>query len=83
MIVNLIEFLRDRPKLLIRSCYLLIALVFVWGLFVDTSHAHTWAEKHVPGFWSIFGLLSCALLIGGAWVVGKLGIMTKEDYYND
>jgi hypothetical protein len=50
---------------------------------VDTSHAHTWVEKHIPGFWSIFGLVSCTVLIFfGRWLASA-GIEREEDYYDD
>jgi len=83
MIVHLIDFLRDRLKLVIIGCYIAIALVVVWSLSVDTSHAHTWAEKMIPGFWALFGLGSCALIIFVARVIGRAGIMTREDYYDN
>ena len=83
MIVQLIEFLRDRLKLVIKGCYITIGLIVVWSLSVDTSHAHTWAEKMIPGFWALFGLGSCGLIIFIARLVSRAGIMTREDYYDN
>jgi len=40
-------------------------------------------EAHIPGFWSIFGVLSCFVLIYFARWFGKSGIMTREDYYDN
>ena len=39
--------------------------------------------EHVPGFWSVFGLLGCLLLVVFAKTLGRLGISTREDYYDD
>jgi hypothetical protein len=50
---------------------------------VDTSHAHTWAEKVIPGFWGLFGFAACAILIIVARWFGHSGIMTREDYYDN
>lgn len=83
MIVNLIDYLRDRLQTVKYCCYGGIALIVIWSLTVDTSHAHTWAEKMIPGFWSLFGLGSCAVAIMVARWFGKSGIMTREDYYDN
>ena len=84
MILNLIDFLEERLKPIITACYVVMALIVVWSVvFVDKSHAHTWAEKSIPGFWSLFGLGSCALIILVAWLLGKTGIVTREDYYDN
>lgn len=83
MIVHAIEFLQTRLKLLIISCYVGIAAIFVWSLTVDTHHAHTWAEKFIPGFWSLFGIGSCVLIVFIARLIAKAGVMTREDYYDN
>lgn len=81
-LVALIDFLRDRLRLVIRACYVLLALVVVWDiLFVSKDHAHTAIEK-IPGFWAIFGFLACVLIIIVSKWYGHLGIMTREDYYD-
>ena len=82
MIVKCIDFFRDRLKLVIRLCYVGLALLVVWdALFVDKHHAHTAAE-HYPGFWSLFGFIACVLIIFVSKWYGHLGIMTREDYYD-
>jgi len=82
MIVHLIDFLRDRLKLVIRLSYCVLALLVVISIFIDKHHAHTWAEKHIPGFWSLFGFLACVIIILVSKWYGHLGIMTREDYYD-
>ncbi len=84
MIVNFIDYLRDRLGTVIKLCYVLLALVVVIDLLlVDKHHAHTWAEMHIPGFWSIFGFVACVLIIIISKWFGHQGIMTREDYYDD
>lgn len=82
MIVKLIDFLRDRLKLVIRLSYVGLGLLVVWDyLFVSKEHAHTWPE-HLPGFWAVFGFVACVLIIIISKWYGHLGIMTREDYYD-
>jgi len=82
MIVELIDYLRDRLPTVIRCCYALLASLVVIDIFVDKHHAHTWIE-HYPGFWSLFGFVACvAIIIISKWF-GHQGIMTREDYYDD
>jgi predicted tellurium resistance membrane protein TerC len=83
MIANLIDYLSDRLPLVTKVCYVALAFIVFWSMSVDTSHAHTWAEKTIPGFWSLFGIASCAIVIMVARWYGKSGIQTREDYYDN
>ena len=79
---KLIDSLRERLPLVIKTCYGLLVLVLAYSLTVDTSHAHTWVEKHIPFFWSFFGFGAAAVIIGFARWYGHSGIMTRPDYYD-
>ncbi len=57
--------------------------IVIWSLTVDTSHAHTWVEKHIPGFWSIFAFLSAVVLIVVARWYASAGIEREDDYYDN
>ena len=82
MIVKTIDFLRANLKLVVKLCYVLLALIVAWDIgFVDKEHAHTMAE-HIPGFWAGFGFIACVLIIIVSKWFGHLGIMTREDYYD-
>jgi hypothetical protein len=83
MIVKLIDFLRDRLPLVIRLSYVGLALLVAWDVFlVSKEHAHTAVER-IPGFWAVFGFVACvAIIIVSKWY-GHLGIMTREDYYDN
>lgn len=82
-IVGLIDYLRDRMQQVVRICYGVLALLVVNDLvFIDKTHAHTWMEKLIPGWWSIFGFIACVLIIIISKWYGHLGIMTREDYYD-
>ena len=84
MIVQLIDFLKARPKAVMTAATIALPVLLVWSVTgVDTSHAHTWAERYIPGFWALFTLLACLVLVFFARWFGKSGIMTREDYYDD
>ena len=83
MIVKLIDFLRDRLQLVIRLSYVGLALLVAWDVvFVSKEHAHTAVER-IPGFWAVFGFVACVVIIIVSKWYGHLGIMTREDYYDN
>ena len=83
MIVNIIEFFRARLKATIRVCLVVLAALVVWdALFVSKEHVHTFVER-IPGFWAGFGFVACVVIIIVSKWFGHLGIMTREDYYDD
>lgn len=78
-----IDFLvKRRKQLVIAGVAVLGILVLVDALFIDKSEAHTHAE-HWPGFWSVFGFIACVAIIFVSKWYGHLGIMQREDYYDD
>lgn len=83
MIVNIIEFFRARLKATIRISLIVLAALVVWdALFVSKEHVHTFVER-IPGFWAVFGFVACVVIIIVSKWFGHLGIMTREDYYDD
>ena len=82
MIVNLIEFLKARPKLVRDGGYGIVGAIVVWSLIaIDRHHVHTWLEK-ILAFWSFFAIISALALVFIAQAWAKTGIETDEDYYD-
>lgn len=84
-LARLIDFLRDRLRLVVRVCIVALALLVLLDAvpaIVDKEHAHTWAE-HVPGFWAAFGFLGCILLVVISKTYAHFGIGAREDYYDE
>ncbi len=84
-LVRLIDFLRDRLRTVVRISLVVLVLLIVADAIpavVDKEHAHTGLE-HVPGFWSLFGLLGCLLLVVCSKTFGHFGVSTREDYYDE
>lgn len=80
--ITLIDYLQARLKVVIWTCYGILVFIAVFAAMVDRSHAHSWVEKNIPFFWSIFGLVAAAAIIGIARWYGRSGIQTREDYYD-
>lgn len=84
-LVQLIEFLRSRLKTIVWICYGVLALLVVIDalpFLTHKEHAHTSVER-LPGFWSVFGFVSCTLIIFVSKWYGHAGIMKREDYYDE
>lgn len=82
-LARLIEFLRNRLKTVVRVCCAVLALLILADAFlVNKEPAHTGPE-HLPGFWSVFGFVACALIVLLSKWYGHAGIMTREDYYDE
>jgi len=79
---RLIDYLKERQRGARYIFFGIVGAVLIGSLLVDTSHAHTWMEKYIPGFWSIFGIVSCIVLIYFARWFGAAGIEREEDYYD-
>jgi hypothetical protein len=85
ILVRLVDWLAGRRPLVLRlaagALAVLVLLDAVPGV-VNKEHAHTWVE-HLPGFWALFGLIGCVLLVVLSKWFGHRGIAKREDYYDD
>jgi hypothetical protein len=50
-------------------------------LLFGTDPAHFWFED-LPAWGSLYGLISCVLIIVVSKVLGKVWLMRREDYYD-
>ncbi len=84
-LLRLIEFLRARLRTVVRVAVALLAVLVLLDAVPaigGKEHAHTAAE-HIPAFWAAFGLLGCLALVIVSKAYGRLGISTREDYYDE
>jgi hypothetical protein len=84
-LLALLEYLRKHWKTVVRLCCVGLAVLILLDALpalVDKEHAHTEAE-HIPAFWAAFGFVGCVVLILVSKWFGHLGIMTREDYYDE
>lgn len=80
--IKLIDYLQQRMKLVIGACYLALALIAAFAAIVDKHHAHTWVEQNIPMYWSLFGFVAAAVIIGIAYWYGRSGIQARTNYYD-
>ncbi len=78
---TLIASLRANPRPVRTVCFVVLACIAVASLLIDTHHAHTWAEQHVPFFWSLFAFAGSAAIIGLTRWLGRSGIQTGPEVY--
>jgi hypothetical protein len=48
---------------------------------VHTDHAH-FAFEDLPAWGSLYGLVSCVVIIVVSKLLGRLGLVRREDYYD-
>lgn len=77
-----IDYLRTHLKPLIWVCCALLAVIAVSSTMIDTSHAHSWVEKHIPAYWSLFGFVAAVVIIAVAKWLGRSGLQVREDFYD-
>ncbi len=74
-----------RFKIIKRIFYIsliLIALIEIAVVYVlHLEHGHFWFEN-LPAFGSVYGFISCVLIIVVSKFLGKKWLMKKEDYYD-
>jgi hypothetical protein len=86
--VNIIEKILEDPmrfKNLKRAGLTFLAVIFLLEILVvnvlHLGHPHFRFEEF-PGFGSLYGLISCVLIIVVSKLLGKLWLMRPEDYYD-
>ena len=76
-----IALLRDNPRTVRTVCAVALACVALASLLIDTHHAHSWVEQHLPFFWSLFGFAASVVIIGLTRWLGRSGIQTGPAIY--
>ncbi len=62
--------------------YAVIGLMVVLDIFAPRHHPYFFWDK-IPGFSSLFGFISCLILIFFSKGIGHAFLMKRKDYYND
>lgn len=82
-VVRLLEKMEKHHEIVKGLGFIALGLVIIFDtLWVSKDHVHTALEK-IPAFWSIFGLVSCVVIVVFSKWFGHLGIMKRENYYDD
>ena len=78
-LVDMIETLRT--KTVKKIAYGILVLLFIVDFIIPRYEVHFFGDK-IPGFWSLFGLSACVVIIIVSKWLGKNGLMKDEDYYD-
>lgn len=74
----------DKPKnirLLKILFYISLALTVIVDFFIIRTYIH-FPWENIPGFYALFGLVACILIVVLAKTLGHQWLMRKEDYYD-
>ena len=71
-----------RTKIMKRISYAALILIILIDFFIPRHEIHFIGDR-IPGFWSLFGFVACVLIILFSKIIGRLGIMQDENYYNE
>ena len=78
-LIKIIDKLRTKTVKIFANG-LLVLLILV-DFIIPRHEIHFFGDK-IPGFWSLFGLISCALIIVVSKWIGQHWLMQDEDYYD-
>ena len=80
--MNLIDILEKlRTKTVKKLAYGILVLLVTADFIIPRHEIHFFGDK-VPGFWSLFGFISCVLIIVVSKWLGHHWLMRGEDYYD-
>lgn len=85
--MNIFERILEDPKrfsIAKKICYAILVLIVLLEIAVNLlhlGHGHFWFEG-LPAFGSIYGFISCVLIIIVSKFIGHYWLMKKEDYYD-
>lgn len=68
----------DNPKKLRMFCF--FAIILAEFIFPWQSSQYSW--DRIPGFYAIFGFLSCAAMIIVSRLLGQFWLKKNENYYD-
>ncbi|HEB51142.1 MAG TPA: hypothetical protein ENI89_11090 [Desulfobulbus sp.] len=80
MIVRCITWLRRHLHAVRLAFCCLLGLLILLDLLVPRHHVSFLGDE-IPGFWALFGLLACVLIIVVSKWLGRVWLFRPEDYY--
>jgi hypothetical protein len=80
--MNLIDIIEKlRTKTVKKLAYGILVLLIVADFIIPRHEIHFFGDR-IPGFWSLFGFISCALIIVVSKWLGHHWLVRDEDYYD-
>ena len=80
--MNLIDIIEKlRTKTVKKLAYGILVLLVVADFIIPRHEIHFFGDK-IPGFWSLYGFISCVLIIVVSKWLGQHWLVRDEDYYD-
>ncbi len=61
--------------------YICLSITVTVDFFITRKYIH-FPWENIPGFYALFGLVACILIVVMAKTLGHKWLMKKEDYYD-
>ena len=78
-LIDIIEKLRT--KTVKKFSYGILVLLIAVDFIIPRQEIHFFGDK-IPGFWSLYGFISCVLIIVVSKWLGQHWLVRDEDYYD-
>ena len=80
--MNLIDMIdKLSTKIVKKIAYGMLVLLILADFVIPRHEIHFFGDK-IPGFWSLFGFISCVLIIVVSKWIGHHWLVRDEDYYD-
>ena len=80
--MNLIDIIEKlRTKTVKKFAYGILVLLVAADFIIQRHEIHFFGDK-IPGFWSLYGFISCVLIIVVSKWLGHHWLVRDEDYYD-
>ncbi|SVC73009.1 uncharacterized protein METZ01_LOCUS325863 [marine metagenome] len=80
--MNLIDMIdKLSTKIVKKIAYGMLVLLILADFIIPRHEIHFFGDK-IPGFWSLFGFISCVLIIVVSKWIGHHWLVRDEDYYD-
>ena len=80
--MNLIDIIdKLSTKIVKKIAYGLLVLLILVDFIIPRHEIHFFGDK-IPGFWSLFGFISCVLIIVVSKWIGHYWLVRDDDYYD-
>lgn len=74
-------FAGSRFKVIRAIVFVFMAALIIIDFFMPRHHIY-FPWDNIPGFYAVFGLVTCVLIIIFSKWLGKVWLQKKEDYYD-
>ena len=80
--MNLIDMIdKLSTKIVKKIAYGMLVLLILADFIIPRHEIHFFGDK-IPGFWSLFGFISCVLIIVVSKWIGHHWLVRDEGYYD-